>query len=255
MTPSLATVKFCLCEQSVPAHSWLSLLYVCVCVVIIQVAVDDRLKLLQEAHRDFGPSSQHFLSSEYRANYFSKEIRNLGWLGLIPLSYTVSHRPISLPCPVFSSSAICFAVTDAQWTRARAYTYRADAPLHSWIMQGLITALHWLLPLPPSLEWSLAEHRELETKLERKDKCRSVNIKQSSQTPVPCASVALSLPPSLPLWLSSFSIIIQPLVFSPFHLICFAGCQTRRQNGRCAIQSRWQAQPACCVTNRHEFTK
>lgn len=31
----------------------------------VQVAVDDRLKLLQEAHRDFGPASQHFLSSEY----------------------------------------------------------------------------------------------------------------------------------------------------------------------------------------------
>lgn len=30
----------------------------------VQVAVDDRLKLLQEAHRDFGPASQHFLSSE-----------------------------------------------------------------------------------------------------------------------------------------------------------------------------------------------
>ncbi|KAM9703806.1 utrophin isoform 2-T3 [Menidia menidia] len=30
---------------------------------ILQVAVEDRLKLLQEAHRDFGPSSQHFLST------------------------------------------------------------------------------------------------------------------------------------------------------------------------------------------------
>ncbi|KAM4713316.1 utrophin isoform 2-T2 [Anableps anableps] len=29
----------------------------------LQVAVEDRLKLLQEAHRDFGPSSQHFLST------------------------------------------------------------------------------------------------------------------------------------------------------------------------------------------------
>uniref|UniRef100_A0A8D0ABQ3 Utrophin n=1 Tax=Sander lucioperca TaxID=283035 RepID=A0A8D0ABQ3_SANLU len=29
---------------------------------LLQVAVEDRLKLLQEAHRDFGPSSQHFLS-------------------------------------------------------------------------------------------------------------------------------------------------------------------------------------------------
>uniref|UniRef100_A0A672HVI8 Utrophin n=1 Tax=Salarias fasciatus TaxID=181472 RepID=A0A672HVI8_SALFA len=38
---------------------------------LLQVAVDERLKLLQEAHRDFGPSSQHFLSSEYRANYLS----------------------------------------------------------------------------------------------------------------------------------------------------------------------------------------
>lgn len=30
---------------------------------LLQVAVEDRLKLLQEAHRDFGPSSQHFLST------------------------------------------------------------------------------------------------------------------------------------------------------------------------------------------------
>ncbi|KAG2468093.1 UTRO protein, partial [Polypterus senegalus] len=30
----------------------------------LQVAVEDRLKQLQEAHRDFGPSSQHFLSSK-----------------------------------------------------------------------------------------------------------------------------------------------------------------------------------------------
>ncbi|XP_016380409.1 utrophin-like [Sinocyclocheilus rhinocerous] len=29
---------------------------------LLQAAVEDRLKLLQEAHRDFGPSSQHFLS-------------------------------------------------------------------------------------------------------------------------------------------------------------------------------------------------
>ncbi|XP_030302441.1 utrophin [Calypte anna] len=30
---------------------------------LLQVSVEDRLKQLQEAHRDFGPSSQHFLSS------------------------------------------------------------------------------------------------------------------------------------------------------------------------------------------------
>uniref|UniRef100_A0A4W5P720 Utrophin n=1 Tax=Hucho hucho TaxID=62062 RepID=A0A4W5P720_9TELE len=30
---------------------------------LLQVAVEERLKLLQEAHRDFGPSSQHFLST------------------------------------------------------------------------------------------------------------------------------------------------------------------------------------------------
>ncbi|XP_037306138.2 utrophin isoform X1 [Pungitius pungitius] len=30
---------------------------------LLEVAVEDRLKLLQEAHRDFGPSSQHFLST------------------------------------------------------------------------------------------------------------------------------------------------------------------------------------------------
>jgi len=27
--------------------------------------VEDRLKQLQEAHRDFGPASQHFLSSKF----------------------------------------------------------------------------------------------------------------------------------------------------------------------------------------------
>ncbi|XP_072299012.1 utrophin [Eucyclogobius newberryi] len=30
---------------------------------LLQVALEDRLKLLQEAHRDFGPASQHFLST------------------------------------------------------------------------------------------------------------------------------------------------------------------------------------------------
>ncbi|XP_071226958.1 utrophin-like isoform X1 [Salvelinus alpinus] len=30
---------------------------------LLQVAIEERLKLLQEAHRDFGPSSQHFLST------------------------------------------------------------------------------------------------------------------------------------------------------------------------------------------------
>ncbi|XP_047663229.1 utrophin isoform X2 [Tachysurus fulvidraco] len=30
---------------------------------VLQVAIEERLKLLQEAHRDFGPSSQHFLST------------------------------------------------------------------------------------------------------------------------------------------------------------------------------------------------
>nr|XP_009294848.1 utrophin-like [Danio rerio] len=30
---------------------------------LLQAAVEDRLKLLREAHRDFGPSSQHFLST------------------------------------------------------------------------------------------------------------------------------------------------------------------------------------------------
>ncbi len=32
--------------------------------VCLQAALEDRLKLLHEAHRDFGPSSQHFLSSK-----------------------------------------------------------------------------------------------------------------------------------------------------------------------------------------------
>ncbi|CDQ69110.1 unnamed protein product [Oncorhynchus mykiss] len=31
---------------------------------LLQVAIEERLQVLQEAHRDFGPSSQHFLSSE-----------------------------------------------------------------------------------------------------------------------------------------------------------------------------------------------
>uniref|UniRef100_A0A4W3HNV5 Utrophin n=1 Tax=Callorhinchus milii TaxID=7868 RepID=A0A4W3HNV5_CALMI len=33
---------------------------------LIQVNVEDRIKQLQEAHRDFGPSSQHFLSSNHQ---------------------------------------------------------------------------------------------------------------------------------------------------------------------------------------------
>lgn len=60
MTPSPATVKFHQVQLSGQQLTVTS-----VCLFISQVAVEDRLKLLQEAHRDFGPSSQHFLSSEY----------------------------------------------------------------------------------------------------------------------------------------------------------------------------------------------
>ncbi|EPY73376.1 dystrophin Dp140ab isoform [Camelus ferus] len=38
---------------------------------LLQVSVDDRLKQLQEAHRDFGPSSQHFLSTDLNNVRFS----------------------------------------------------------------------------------------------------------------------------------------------------------------------------------------
>ncbi|RXM36703.1 Utrophin [Acipenser ruthenus] len=38
---------------------------------LLQVAVEDRLKQLQEAHRDFGPSSQHFLSTDLNNVRFS----------------------------------------------------------------------------------------------------------------------------------------------------------------------------------------
>lgn len=38
-------------------------LHVCVCVCP-QGSIEERLKQLQDAHRDFGPGSQHFLSSK-----------------------------------------------------------------------------------------------------------------------------------------------------------------------------------------------
>lgn len=38
-------------------------LHVCVCVCL-QGSIEERLKQLQDAHRDFGPGSQHFLSSK-----------------------------------------------------------------------------------------------------------------------------------------------------------------------------------------------
>lgn len=72
MTPAPAAVELCLCALNVQV-----IVFSPVCLVIVQVAAEDRLKQLQEAHRDFGPSSQHFLSSEYGANYLSHEIRKL----------------------------------------------------------------------------------------------------------------------------------------------------------------------------------
>ena len=80
----------------------------------------------------------------------------------------------------------------AHWICGCLRTEFADEALYSWIMQGLITALHWLSPLSPSLEWSLAESG-LDTKIERKDKCTSVNIKQRSRSLAPCVSLSLSL--------------------------------------------------------------
>lgn len=117
VTPTPATANvFVFCEYSFQAHNWLSRLL----SVFLQVAVEDRLKLLQEAHRDFGPSSQHFLSSEYRTTYLSWEIRSFwGTLSLFPLSYTgsqtlnfcISHLVIFS----HSSGVMCFTVLHAQW--------------------------------------------------------------------------------------------------------------------------------------------
>lgn len=75
--------------------------------VVVQVAVEDRLKLLQEAHRDFGPSSQHFLSSEYSEPITSlKKLESFGG-SLFPPSYTVTH-PLNFSCSQFT-------VTHALW--------------------------------------------------------------------------------------------------------------------------------------------
>ncbi|XP_015203173.2 utrophin isoform X3 [Lepisosteus oculatus] len=52
---------------------------------LLQVAVEDRLKQLQEAHRDFGPSSQHFLSTSVQ----------LPWQRAISLNkvpYYINHQ-------------------------------------------------------------------------------------------------------------------------------------------------------------------
>lgn len=61
--------------------------------VSLQAAVEDRLKLLQEAHRDFGPSSQHFLSSESLTHF--KTAHNT-WIN--------SHYHVSFISPVSSSA-------------------------------------------------------------------------------------------------------------------------------------------------------
>lgn len=86
-----------------------------VCLLMVQVAVEDRLKLLQEAHRDFGPSSQHFLSSEYGDSYLSLG-KNRKFKGLFPLSYTVSQPFISFPFFCTSHFLILsLTVMHAQW--------------------------------------------------------------------------------------------------------------------------------------------
>ncbi|XP_021114951.1 utrophin isoform X12 [Heterocephalus glaber] len=57
---------------------------------LLQVSVDDRLKQLQEAHRDFGPSSQHFLSNGERSACISER---QGELLTRQLAELVSRRP------------------------------------------------------------------------------------------------------------------------------------------------------------------
>ena len=53
---SFETVCACVCVRAC--------VYACVSCVSLQGSIDERLKQLQDAHRDFGPGSQHFLSSK-----------------------------------------------------------------------------------------------------------------------------------------------------------------------------------------------
>ena len=55
-----------------------------------------------------------------------------------------------------------FAVAHTHTHAHTPHAQFADEALYSWIMQGLITALHRLHPLAPSLEWSLAEREGTE---------------------------------------------------------------------------------------------
>ncbi|ELV13875.1 Utrophin [Tupaia chinensis] len=58
---------------------------------LLQVSVDDRLKQLQEAHRDFGPSSQHFLSNLFKEVAGPTEMCDQRQLGLL------LHDAIQIP--------------------------------------------------------------------------------------------------------------------------------------------------------------
>ncbi|XP_039384572.1 utrophin isoform X4 [Mauremys reevesii] len=57
---------------------------------LLQVSVEDRLKLLQEAHQDFGPESQHFLSTSVQ----------------LPWQRSVSHNKV----PYYIKAPVCIAI-------------------------------------------------------------------------------------------------------------------------------------------------
>uniref|UniRef100_A0A3Q1JRX4 Utrophin n=1 Tax=Anabas testudineus TaxID=64144 RepID=A0A3Q1JRX4_ANATE len=84
---------------------------------LLQVAVEDRLKLLQEAHRDFGPSSQHFLSTSVQLPWQRAVSPNKititfcfsDFLPLFPFCPFTFHLSLSLSLPVGDLNNVRFS--------------------------------------------------------------------------------------------------------------------------------------------------
>uniref|UniRef100_A0A8D0R8R5 Utrophin n=1 Tax=Sus scrofa TaxID=9823 RepID=A0A8D0R8R5_PIG len=70
---------------------------------LLQVSVDDRLKQLQEAHRDFGPSSQHFLSTSVQLPW-QRSISHNKVPYYINIQGNLNHKH-AFECVLFSISA------------------------------------------------------------------------------------------------------------------------------------------------------